>query len=152
MSGRLRQAHRDDAARLLSLWQALFDELPGSPSTDWQQPALDWFFAFVDDPAGARIPVIDVAGEVVASAIGVVELHVPNPMSPTGRAVRLVNVITLPDHRGRGYATELIQDIIEWARGIAADRIDLSATEQGQRIYQRLGFQPTASPRMKLVL
>jgi GNAT superfamily N-acetyltransferase len=73
-------------------------------------------------------------------------------MSPTGRAVRLVNVITLPDHRGRGYATELISDVIDWARRIAADRIDLSGTPDGQRIYQRLGFEPTSAPRTKLVL
>jgi hypothetical protein len=110
VSGRLRQAHRDDAARLLSLWQVLFDVLPGSPSTDWQQPAVEWFLAFVDDPAGAA--------------------------RPSGPRLR----------------DELIQDVISWARTIAADRIDLSATEQGQRIYQRLGFTLTSAPRMKLVL
>ena len=135
-----------------SLWQFLFDELPAATSADWREPALEWFVQFVDDPCSARIPVIEVAGELVASAVGAVELHVPNPMSPTGRAVRLVNVITLPEYRGRGYATELIRDVIEWGRGIGADRIDLSATPPGQRIYQRLGFTLASAPRMKLIL
>ncbi|HEX4728036.1 MAG TPA: GNAT family N-acetyltransferase [Jatrophihabitans sp.] len=150
--GRLRQARPDDAGQLLSLWQSLFDELPAATATDWQEPAHEWFAQFVDEPRSARIPVIEVAGELVASAVGVLEQHVPNPMSPTGRAVRLVNVITLPDHRGHGYATELISDVIDWSRRIATDRIDLSATAQGQRIYQRLGFLPTSALRMKLVI
>ena len=152
MSGQLRQAQPGDATQLLSLWQLLFDGLVAGAAANWQQPAIKWFTRFVDDADSARIPVIEVAGELVAAAVGAVEFHVPNPMSPTGRAVRLVNVITLPEHRGRGYATELISDVIEWARGIAADRIDLSATPDGQRIYQRLGFVATAAPRMKLVL
>jgi GNAT superfamily N-acetyltransferase len=150
--GRLRQAGPGDAAQLLTLWQQLFDEMFAEAPTSWRQPALNWFTGAVDAPGSARIPVIEVGGELVASAVGAVELHVPNPMSLTGRAVRLVNVFTLADHRGHGYATELISDVISWAREIAADRIDLSATEQGRRIYQRLGFQSTASPRMKLVL
>ncbi len=152
MTDRLRPAQAEDAPRLLSIWQSLFDELFANGPADWQRPAMDWFASAVDDPSTARVPVIEVDGELVATAVGVLELHVPNPMSMTGRAVRLVNVYTLPEHRGRGYATELIQDVIEWARGIEADRIDLSATPDGRRIYQRLGFQPTASARMKLVL
>lgn len=152
VDGRLRQARPEDADQLLSLWQQLFDEMFADSAADWQRPALDWFASAVQEPGNARVPVIEVAGFLVASAVGAVELHVPNPMSLTGRAVRLVNVYTAPEHRGHGYATALISDVIDWARGIAADRIDLSATEQGQRIYQRLGFQPTASPRMKLVL
>jgi GNAT superfamily N-acetyltransferase len=152
MTGQLRSAQAADAAGLLSIWQSLFDELFAAGPADWQRPAMDWFASAVGDPGTARIPVVEVAGELVATAVGVLELHVPNPMSMTGRAVRLVNVYTLPDHRGRGYATELIQDVISWARGIQADRIDLSATPDGRRIYQRLGFQSTASARMKLVL
>ena len=150
--GRLRQAEPGDAAQLLALWQQLFDEMFAEIPRTWQQPALDWFIGAVGKPRSVRIPVIEVGGQLVASAVGAVELHVPNPMSLTGRAVRLANVFTLADHRGLGYATELISDVICWAREIAADRIDLSATEQGRRIYQRLGFQPTTAPRMKLVL
>lgn len=150
--GQLRQAAAGDADQVLSLWQQLFDELFSGGAADWQRPALGWFTDAVTDPDNARIPVIELAGELVACAVGAVELHVPNPMSMTGRAVRLVNVYTLPGQRGHGYATELISDVIGWARAIDADRIDLSATPEGQRIYQRLGFQATASPRMKLVL
>jgi GNAT superfamily N-acetyltransferase len=130
----------------------MFDEMGSPASMAWREHALDWFMRCVDDAATACIPVIDVSGEIVASAVGTLEIGVPNPLSPTGRGVRLANVITLPDHRGRGYATELIGDVIGWAHGVAVDRIDLSATPEGQRIYERLGFTLASAPRMKRML
>jgi GNAT superfamily N-acetyltransferase len=66
--------------------------------------------------------------------------------------VRLANVITSPEHRGRGFGTLLVRDVIQWAGSIDADRVDLSATPDGQRIYERMGFDRTTAPRMKLVL
>ena len=66
--------------------------------------------------------------------------------------MRLANVITSPERRGKGYGTELVHDVIEWARSIDADRVDLSATPDGQRIYEKAGFVATKAPRMKLDL
>jgi hypothetical protein len=42
--------------------------------------------------------------------------------------------------------------VARWARSINADRVDLSATPEGQRIYLKAGFVLTSAPRMKLVL
>ena len=151
-TGCLRRAHVDDASQLLSLWELMFDEMGSEASMAWREPALDWLTSVVDDAATACIPVIDVSGEIVASAVGTLEIGVPNPLSPTGRGVRLANVMTLPAYRGRGYATELIGDVIGWAQGMPADRIDLSATPEGQRIYERLGFTLASAPRMKRML
>ena len=137
---------------MLSLWDLLFDDMDPLHATTWKEHARGWFASHVDDHSSTRLPVIDVQGSIVAAAIGTVELGVPNPQSPRGRAVRLANVITLPVHRGRGYATELIRDVIMWAKVVGADRIDLSATPDGQRIYEQLGFSLTSAPRMKLVL
>jgi hypothetical protein len=46
----------------------------------------------------------------------------------------------------------LVLDVVAWARSIAADRVDLSATPAGQRSYEAIGFTVTSAPRMKLVL
>jgi GNAT superfamily N-acetyltransferase len=73
-------------------------------------------------------------------------------MCPRGRTVRLANVITVPQHRGCGYGTLLVADVIEWAKSINADRVDLSSTEEGRRLYDKAGFVLTSAPRMKLVL
>lgn len=151
-SERLRTATATDATQLLALWARVFDEPAAAPPATWTEHARTWFAGMVEEPTLARFPVIEVAGDIVATAIGTLELGVPNPHCPRGRTVRMANVITAPDHRGAGYGTLLVQDVIEWARSIDADRVDLSATPDGQRLYERAGFDLAKAPRMKLVL
>jgi GNAT superfamily N-acetyltransferase len=140
-----------DATSLLELWSLIFDEVDSLVAPGWRNSARAWFASRVDDHALAWFPVIDVDGQVVATAIATLEVGVPNPYCVRGRTVRLANVITAPEHRGRGYATLLVRDVIEWARSIDADRVDLSSTADGQRVYEKLGFVPTTAARMKLV-
>jgi GNAT superfamily N-acetyltransferase len=149
--GRLRTATAEDGPQLLRLW-ALFDEDGSTPGEPWKDHAREWFARYVDDAANARFPVVDVDGGLVATAIGTLEIGVPSRQCVRGRTVRLANVITLPEHRGQGHGTTLVLDLVAWARSIAADRVDLSATPAGQRIYEKLGFTLTSAPRMKLVL
>jgi ribosomal protein S18 acetylase RimI-like enzyme len=149
---RIRAATAADAAQLLLLWALVFNEDDTAPVTTWKKHAQEWFTHFVEDQTTAHFPLIEVDGHIVATAIGTLELGVPNPACRRGRTVRLANVITLPEHRGRGYGTLLVGDVIEWARSIDADRVDLSATPDGQRVYVKAGFTVTKAPRMKLVL
>lgn len=148
----IRAATAAGATQLLLLRALVFDEDESAPTTTWEKHADKWFTRFVDDRTTARFPVIEVDGDVVATAIGTLELGVPNPQCPRGRTARLANLITLPEHRGKGFGTLLVRDVIEWARSIDADRVDLSATPDGQRIYEKVGFDLTKAPRMKLVL
>ena len=151
-SARLRAAKAGDGAQLLRLWALLFDECGTTSEEPWKGHAREWFTRYVDDTHNARFPAIEVDGELVATAIGTLEIGVPSPQCARGRTVRLANVITLPEHRGHGHGTMLVLDVVAWARSIAADRVDLSATPAGQRIYEKLGFTMTSAPRMKLVL
>ncbi len=148
---RLRNATHDDVDALLRLWALVFDEEDTS-APPWRGHAQAWFVRLVADPDLARFPVVAVDGQIVATAIGSLELGVPNPYCPQGRTVRLANVVTHPDHRRHGYGTLVVDDIIDWARSIRADRVDLSATPEGQHIYERAGFASTTAPRLKLVL
>jgi GNAT superfamily N-acetyltransferase len=157
-----RAATAADAPRLILLWALVFDadededqdadEDVSEPATGWKKHAHEWFTRSVEDRTTACFPVIEVDGDVVATAIGTLELGVPNPQCPRGRTVRLANVLTVPEHRGKGFGTLLVRDVIEWARSIDADRVDLSATPEGQRIYEKVGFDLAKAPRMKLVL
>ena len=150
LPGRLRPARAEDVSDLLRLWGLLFDDdVSGAP---WADHAAGWFAQSVNDGASARLPVIEVGDELVATAVGSLELGVPNPFCPRGRTVRLANVITLPTHRRRGFGTTVTLDVVQWARSISADRVDLSATADGLTLYERVGFVPTSAPRMKLVL
>jgi GNAT superfamily N-acetyltransferase len=148
---RLRAATIDDLAQLLPLWGLLFDEDTDS-GQPWRDHARSWFREVVSTPEAACFPVIVVDDVVVATAIGTLELGVPNPHCPRGRTVRLANVVTLPEHRRHGYATLLVQHVVTWAGSVGADRVDLSATPDGRRIYEREGFVLTSAPRMKRIL
>lgn len=150
--GHLRIATADDGLKLLGLWAKLFNEDDSATNEPWKIHASEWFARFVDDTSTARFTVIEVGADIVATAIGTLELGVPNPYCLKGRTVRLANVITVPEYRGRGYGTSLVLDVIDWAKLIDADRVDLSATPAGQRIYENAGFAMTTAPRMKLVL
>lgn len=149
---RVRGADPADAAQLVRLWGLVFDEQDAAAGTPWATPAQDWFARAVEDGTTARFPVVEVDGEVVATAIGTLEVGVPNPYCPRGRTVRLANVVTVPAHRRRGYGTLVVREVIGWARSIDADRVDLSATPDGRRVYERLGFDLATASRMKLVL
>lgn len=151
-SGHQRTATADDATQLLRLWAMLFEHDDSSVDHQWTIHATEWFDRLVDAASSARFPVIEVNGVIVATAIGTLETGVPNPQSPRGRSVRLANVFTLPQYRGRGHGTRVVSDVIDWAGAIKADRVDLSATPEGQRLYERAGFVHTSAPRMKLVL
>lgn len=106
----------------------LFNEDDSSAQGPWRPHALGWFDRPVVDANGVRFPVIEVDGSIVATAIGTLEVGVPNPQCLRGRTVRLANVLSVQEYRGRGYGTRLVLDVISWVRLIAADRVDLSAT------------------------
>ncbi|MGN6752148.1 MAG: GNAT family N-acetyltransferase [Intrasporangium sp.] len=149
--GHLRAATIHDIAQLLPLWALLFDEEIDNGQS-WPGHARRWFGHAVSNQEAACFPVIVVDDVIVATAIGTLELGVPNPYCPRGRTVRLANVVTVPEHRGHGYATLLVQHVVAWADSVGADRVDLSATSDGRRIYEREGFVLTSAPRMKLIL
>jgi GNAT superfamily N-acetyltransferase len=150
--GRLRDATADDVAELLRLWALVYGEDDAHTTQPWRDHARRWFTGVVEDPRTACFPVIECAGGIRATAVGTLELGVPNPQCPRGRTVRLANVVTVPEHRGRGYGTLLVRHVIDWATSVGADRIDLGATPEGRRIYEKAGFVLTSAPRMKLVL
>jgi GNAT superfamily N-acetyltransferase len=148
----MRAASMDDYTQLVALWGLLFGDDHSASQHLWTPHAHAWFARFVGESDWAYFPVIQINGTLVATAIGTLGLGVPNPHCLRGRTVQLANLITLPDHRGNGYATQLVRAVIDWARAIEADRVDLSATPEGQGIYDKAGFVLTTAPRMKLIL
>lgn len=147
----VRSATPADVEQMVVLWASLFDE-EADRAGGWRTNASAWCAGALEDRTTAHLPLVEADGAVVATAIGTLELGVPNPFCARGRSVRLANLVTVPAHRGRGFATLLVDDVVAWARSIDADRVDLSATPDGRGIYERAGFEPTTAPRMKLVL
>ncbi|MDR0947291.1 MAG: GNAT family N-acetyltransferase [Ruminococcus sp.] len=67
-----------------------------------------------------------------------------------GKTAMLMNVVTLPEHRKKGYASKLLEHVIEFAKQRGISCIDLSATEMGQPLYKKHGFYCRGNSEMRL--
>lgn len=68
--------------------------------------------------------------------------------SPSGRIVHISGAYTLPEYRGRGYATRLLERIEDDAALFGADYLCCDSTADG--LYLRFGFRsaPAGETRM----
>jgi GNAT superfamily N-acetyltransferase len=69
-----------------------------------------------------------------------------------GRHGIVLNVYTEPNWRRRGLAELLMRHILEWARAERLDRLVLHASDEGRKLYLRLGFVPTNEMRFRGLL
>ena len=53
----------------------------------------------------------------------------------------VLNVYTEPEYRGKGLATRLMNNLIEYGKKAGLGRIDLMATDDGYPIYKKVGFE-----------
>ena len=73
----------------------------------------------------------------------------------TGKTATVLNVFTCPNYRKKGIATHLLKMMIEDARAMQISCLDLSASESGKPLYEKLGFtcvENTKYTEMKLRL
>jgi GNAT superfamily N-acetyltransferase len=69
----------------------------------------------------------------------------PEEGNVSGREAYVMNMYTTPDWRGKGVATALTREVIDFVRGTDATRIWLRTTEDGKHIYEKAGFVVRAS-------
>jgi GNAT superfamily N-acetyltransferase len=64
-----------------------------------------------------------------------------------GRHAIVINVFTESKWRRRGVGEALMREIIVWAEAERLDRLILHASEEGRKLYERLGFVMTNEMR-----
>jgi GNAT superfamily N-acetyltransferase len=69
----------------------------------------------------------------------------------TGLEAYVLNMYTLPEWRGRGVASALLQCALDHARASGAKRVWLHATADGRPLYEKVGFVG-ARDEMELIL
>jgi GNAT superfamily N-acetyltransferase len=65
-----------------------------------------------------------------------------------GKQAIIQNVYTEPEWRRRGLAALLISTILDWTREEGIKSVVLHASDQGRRVYERLGFIQTNEMRL----
>ena len=96
----------------------------------WNQTEDDWRMLLNLAPEGCFG--IDADGKLVATTT----------LFSYGQQLAWVGmVLTKPEYRGRGFARTLVTHALESADFMGIKTVKLDATDQGQRLYESLGFQ-----------
>ncbi len=121
--GALRLLRREDLADLMRLKE----------SAGWNQTAQDWERLLELEPEGGFGMERD--GVLVATATA---LAYGQDLAWIGM------VLTLPEHRGHGYAGRLMERAMAFAERRGVARVGLDATDMGFELYRRFGFAPVS--------
>lgn len=81
-------------------------------------------------------------GEPVSTCGVVIDRHPPTPDNLSGRVGYVMNVVTIPAYRRRGLARRVMRVALQWLEEQGVQRVTLHATEEGQFLYESLGFEP----------
>jgi ribosomal protein S18 acetylase RimI-like enzyme len=89
--------------------------------------------------------------EVVAGVGLLISDWAAHPAAPRDpRRAYVLNVYTKPGFRGRGLATTLMRRVVDHCRAAGFTAVWLHATDAGERVYRKLGFERTNEMRLKL--
>lgn len=152
----VRPATAADIGTVVEL-RALMFEAMGTASEQlhdpgWRADAARWLQLRLDDP---RVCVaVGVVGEAVVScAIGQVMPLMPSPQRPGDTGGLLTNVATFPGHRRLGFSEACVEAVLGWFRdSTEVEVVTLNATGEGSPMYERLGFEESRFPEMRVRL
>ena len=89
-------------------------------------------------------------GPIVSCAWLLLVTKPPSPRFPHGETGTLFNVYTVPEHRRRGLAKRVMGRLIDAARELKLDVLELHATEDGYPLYRSLGFEDDSSTHVAM--
>lgn len=92
---------------------------------------------------------MEIDGEIVSAAFLVIDEKPPGLNNLNGRYGTVMNVFTYPEHRGKGYATNVMNNLIVDADNIFVSVLDLYSTKAGKRLYEKLGFKEVEYSAMR---
>lgn len=94
----------------------------------------------------------DRSSEIVGGAGLQLRELLPRPDGARERLVRgaqalVLNVYTERAWRRRGVADALMRELLRWCRANGIESVVLHASDEGRRLYEKLGFTPTNEMR-----
>lgn len=137
-----RKATADDIDALVKLRMDYLNETQGGITFD-EEPIIasqlkTYFTGTIDKNFFAVFAEID--GEIVSAAFLTVFDKPARPSFITGRTATLLNVLTYPEYRRKGLATQVVKMLIDEAKSLNVSYIELLATTAGKPLYEKLGF------------
>ena len=83
---------------------------------------------------------VEIDSKIASVAFLAISNRPANLSFPTGKIGTILNVLTYPEYRKKGYATTTMNALICEARNQNLSYIELSSSESGKSLYKKLGF------------
>jgi len=104
-------------------------------------------------PQGDYLTMLAFDGEEV---IGIGSMHVREMpggyRNLTGRVGYLMNMYTRPNYRRKGVCKQIANLLLEKGKSMGLSMFELHATEDGQKVYTKLGFNLHKEPTYRLFI
>jgi len=91
--------------------------------------------------------IVEVGGFPVASGCVWLMEGQPRPRREGTTAAYLLSMFTEPGHRGKGHAPRIVRAASRWAKARGISVMLLHASDFGEPVYRRLGFERTREMR-----
>jgi GNAT superfamily N-acetyltransferase len=109
----------------------------------------EYFPIAIADGSFAGIVARDGSG-IVATGGMIVYLRPANFNSANGKVGYILNMYTLAAYRRRGIGGEIMKRLIDIAKELSIDIVELHASADGETLYRKFGFHP--HPVLNMVL
>lgn len=149
-----RHAELGDIEEIVRLREIMLAPWFDMADTGWKTEAAAILQRRLDEPkptmAVTVVEAPDGSGALAACATGVISERLPNPVNPSGRYGWIFNVVTDDRWRRRGYSRDCTVALLDWFEDQSVHVLELLASEQGEGLYQELGFKISEEPAMRL--
>jgi len=145
-----RRATLGDIAELIKFKLALLDELNEDDKSNLEKLKLELkkFFTEYIGSDDFVSWIVEYEGEIISTS-GLILWKVPPRYDCLhGRYGYICNMYTVPKARKNGISTELIKKLIEEAKILNIDILNLHATKDGIKMYRRFGFTDPIDPEI----
>jgi len=149
-----RRGTLDDIQALVDLRVRFLNELLNHPENNEtrvvRKPLLEYFTEAI--PSRDFVAwVAEYGGKIVATS-GMVVWQKPALYGgvESGKLGYLLNFYTIPEARGKGIATRLLNELIGEAKSMGLRYVHLHASKDGEPIYRKAGFVEPKMPELVL--
>ncbi|GGB45718.1 N-acetyltransferase [Flexivirga endophytica] len=142
----IRRADLDDVAELARLlwWHASSEEQAAQPREEFEVGLTAWWSAHAQSHLAFVAPAA--GGALIGMAWLALLPRIPRPGTTMRRSADIQSVFVIPEQRGQGVGSALVDAATTHAFGVGVSRVTVSSGRRAVPVYERLGF--AASPRL----
>ena len=148
----IRGATRSESAIILHHRRSMFRDMGEGTVEELDrmvEVARPWVARALGDGSYRHWLAIDESGRAAGGGGVLLSPWPANPHDPCTERAVILNVYTEPEFRRRGVAREVMAAILGWVKAYGLRGVNLHASDEGRRLYEKLGFQATNEMRLK---